>query len=55
VNITVVVALRDEPPYSEDRVITTLLVRVPRGEAGTPERISVELSIGDRSETFSGS
>lgn len=54
-NLTVVLALRDEPPYSDDRVITTLLVRVPRRAGGTaPDRISVELGIGDRDVSFSG-
>lgn len=54
-SFTVVLALRDEPPHSDDRVITTLLVRVPRRAAGTaPERINVELGIDDRDVTFSG-
>ena len=54
-SFTVVLALRDDPPYSDDRVITTLLVRVPRRAGGTaPERINVELGIDDRDVTFSG-
>ena len=54
-SFTVVLALRDEPPYSDDRVITTLLIRVPRRAVGAaPERINVELGIDDRDVTFSG-
>lgn len=54
-SFTVVLALRDEPPYSDDRVITTFLIRVPRRAGGTaPERINVELGIDDRDVTFSG-
>lgn len=54
VNLTVVVAVRDEPPYSDDRVITTLLVRVTSQHRTAPDRIGVELDIGDHHETFSG-
>lgn len=54
VNLTVVLALRDDPPHSEDRVITTLLVRVPRRGGTAPERIWVELGIEGRDVTFSG-
>lgn len=54
-SLTVVLALRDEPPQSEDRVITTLVLRVPRRAAGSaPDRINVELGIDDRDVTFSG-
>jgi hypothetical protein len=52
---TVVLALRDEPPYSDDRVITTLLVRVPRKRGPQPERIWVELGIGGRDVSVAGS
>ncbi len=55
-SLTVVLALRDEAPRSDDRVITTLLLRVPRRAGGTaPDRINVELGIDDRDVTFSGS
>jgi hypothetical protein len=54
VNLTVVLALRDQPPHSDDRVITTLLVRVPRRGGNAPERIWVELGIDGRDVTFSG-
>lgn len=53
-NLTVVVDLADESPASDDRVITTLLVRVTRTRRTIPEKISVELSMGDRHETFAG-
>lgn len=54
VNLTVVVAVRDPTPHSEDRVISTLLLRVDREGGGVPDRIAVELDIGDHHETFSG-
>ena len=54
VNLTVVVAVRDEPPYSDDQVITTLLVSVTGEHRTAPDRIGVELDIGDHLETFSG-
>lgn len=54
VNLTAVLALRDDPPHSEDRVITTILIKVPRRGNAPPEQIWVELSIGERHETFSG-
>lgn len=53
-NLTVVVAVDDPTPYSDDRVITTLLVRVTRDGAPIPGAIQVELSIRDRQVTFSG-
>jgi hypothetical protein len=54
VNLTAVVALRDEPPHSDDRVITTFLIRVPKRGDRVPDQIWVELSIDGREETFSG-
>lgn len=53
-NLTVVVAVDDPTPHSDDRVITTLLIRVARDGAPTPEAIQVELSLGGRQVTFSG-
>lgn len=47
-----VLDLEDEPPHSDDWVITTFLVRVRR-EGQPPDRIWVELSIGDRTVDFS--
>lgn len=55
VNLTVNVAVRDDSPYSDDRVITTLLLRVARAGGGPPDSIAVELDIGDHHQTFSGS
>ena len=55
VNLTVIATLEDETPYSEDRVITTLLIRVTRTRRTVPDNIRVELSIGDRHEVFTGS
>lgn len=52
---TVVLALRDDPAYTDDRVITTLLVRVPRKQGPQPDRIWVELGIGGRDVSVSGS
>jgi hypothetical protein len=54
VTLTVVVAVRDEPPYSDDRVITTLLLRVTGQHRTPPDRIAVELHIGDHHVTFAG-
>jgi hypothetical protein len=51
VNLTVNVAVRDETPHSDDRVISSLLLRVSHP---APDRIAVELDIADRHETFSG-
>lgn len=55
VNLTVVVAIRDDPPHSDDRVITTLLLQVDRDGWRVPKNIAVELDIGEHHETFSGS
>lgn len=54
VNLTVNVAIRDDPPHSDDRVIATLLLRVAR-KGAAPDAIAVELDIGDHHKTFSGS
>lgn len=54
VNLTVVVAVRDATPHSDDRVITTLLVRVTGERRTPPDSIAVELDIGDHHETFAG-
>ena len=54
-NVVVVAGIRDDPPYSDDRVITTLLVRVPRASGEQPTKIWVELGFDGRSETISGS
>lgn len=51
---TVVLALRDEPPYSEDRVISTILVRVDRRSGPQPNRMWVDLGIGGRDVSFAG-
>jgi hypothetical protein len=53
-NLVVVVAVDDPTPYSDDRVVTTLLVRVRRDGAPVPDRIRVELSLDGREVTFSG-
>lgn len=50
-----VLSLEDEPPHSDDRVITTFLVRVQKERPAPPELIWVQLSIDDRTENFSGS
>jgi hypothetical protein len=56
-----VLAVEDETTRSDERVITTYLGRVQKkGQAPCllreppPDRIWVQLSIGDRTETFSG-
>jgi len=49
--VTVSLAVRDEAPHSDDRVISTLLLRISHP---VPDRIAVELDIADRRETFSG-
>jgi hypothetical protein len=51
VTLTVNVVVRDETPHSDDRVISTLLLRAPHP---VPDRIAVELDIADSHETFSG-
>ncbi|WP_229113809.1 hypothetical protein [Halapricum desulfuricans] len=51
VTLTVGAVVRDEPPHSDDRVISTLLLRIRRP---APDRITVELDIANRRETFSG-
>ncbi|SEO21820.1 hypothetical protein SAMN04487948_101150 [Halogranum amylolyticum] len=53
-NLTVVVAVDDPTPQSDDRVVTTLLVRVTRDGDPVPDAIRVELSFDGRHETFSG-
>jgi hypothetical protein len=57
-----VLGVEEEPLHSEDRVITTFLVRVQKERQlpflvpePPPDRIWVQLSIGDRTETFSSS
>ena len=50
-DLTVDVAVRDETPHSDDRVISTLLLRLSHP---VPDRITVELEIADRDERFSG-
>ncbi len=54
VNMVVVVSLRDEPPHSDDRVISTLLVRVTKRPDSVPKAIWVELGIDGRDETIAG-
>lgn len=54
VNLTVVAAVDDPTPQSDDRVVTTLLVRVTRNGDPVPDAIHVELSFDGRHETFSG-
>lgn len=49
-----VLSVDDDPPYSDDRVITTFLVRVGKERRAPPDGIWVQLSIGDRTEHFSG-
>lgn len=49
-----VLGIEADPPHSDDRVITTFLVRVEKEHPTPPERIWVQLSIGDRTEIFSG-
>lgn len=57
-----VLGVEDETPQSDDRVITTFLIRIQKERQPPflvreppPDRIWVQLSIGDRTETFSGS
>jgi hypothetical protein len=59
--IGLVLSGEDEPPHTDDRVITTFLVRVQKEpqlpfllREPSPKHIWVQLSIGDRMETFSG-
>jgi hypothetical protein len=52
--LTVVVAVDDPTPHSDDRVVTTLLVRVRRDDAPVPDAVRVELSFDGREVTFSG-
>lgn len=54
VNLTAVIAVRNGSPSGEDRVITTLLLRVRRDGNRVPAQIAVELDIGDQHETFTG-
>lgn len=54
-NLTAVVAVRDDTPYADDRVITTLWLRVDSDGGSVPDTIAVELDIGEHHETFSGS
>ncbi|MFC4357956.1 hypothetical protein ACFO0N_08350 [Halobium salinum] len=54
VNLTVVLAVRDDEPHSDDRVITTLLFRMTSDRRRVPENVAVELDVGDHHETFSG-
>lgn len=49
-----VLSVEDDPPHSDDRVITTFLVRVQKERPAPPDGIWVQLSIGDRTEHFSG-
>lgn len=49
-----VLGVEDHTPHTDDRVITTFLVRVEKERASPPERIWVQLSMGDRTEEFSG-
>jgi hypothetical protein len=49
-----VLGLEDPTPRSEDRVVTTYLVRVHREGRRPPEGIWVQLSIDDRTVTFEG-
>ena len=53
-SLTVIASLEDDPPYSEDSVITTLLIRVTRTRRVVPDRVRVELSIGDRRVVITG-
>lgn len=53
-NITVVIAVRNGSPSGEDRVITTLLLRVPLSGNEVPEQVAVVLDIGDFRETVTG-
>jgi hypothetical protein len=51
VTLTVNGVVRDETPHSDDRVISTLLLRVSHP---VPDRIAVKLDIADSHEMFSG-
>jgi len=53
-NLVVVANVDDPTPHSDDRVITTLLVRVTRDGDPVPDAIRVELSFDGRHEAFSG-
>lgn len=53
-NTTVVASLDDRTPHSDDRVISTLLVRVTAQGGFTPEGVTVEFHLNDRHETFGG-
>jgi hypothetical protein len=53
-NTTVVASLDDRTPHSEDRVISTLLVRVTAQGGFDPEGVTVEFHLNDRHETFEG-
>lgn len=53
-SLTVVLDREDPTPYSDDRVITTLLLRVSSAEYPVPDAINVELDIGERHVTISG-
>jgi hypothetical protein len=53
-NTTVVANLDDRTPHSEDRVISTLLVRVTAQGGFDPEGVNVEFHLNDRHETFGG-
>ncbi len=48
-----VLSVEDETPQSDDRVIITFLIRVQPERQIPPDRIWIQLSIGDRTETFS--
>ena len=50
-----VLRIEEHTPRSADRVITTLLVRVEKERPEPPDRIWVQLSLGGRTETVSGS
>lgn len=54
VNLTAVIAVRNDSPSGEDRVITTLLHRVRLNGREVPTQIAVELDIGNHHETFTG-
>ena len=49
-----VLGVKAHTPHSDDRVITTFLVRVEKEREAPPERLWVQLSIDDRTEEFSG-
>ncbi|MHB9287020.1 hypothetical protein ACKVMT_08270 [Halobacteriales archaeon Cl-PHB] len=52
-DLGLVLGVEDETPQTDDRVITTFLVRVRKERQTPPTGIWVQLSIGDRTETFS--